>query len=181
VVIRAEKGKLRLQVDGEDEEYGKAKELVYALNDKESSHDNQEEETQSTAEVQCGRETQGGIAGLDRPEECDSALQGDEPYLDPAGSLAESGDGGYACSIGAEEQARVPAVERPGAKAAAEETLRQRQRVVEAYGEVGSGAAETPACINPDYDYLDEQTEETAADLSQETGGDYHAGPFRIP
>jgi transposase InsO family protein len=180
VVIRAEKGKLRMQVDGEDEKYGKAKELIYRLNDKESSHDN-EEENQSTADVQRGRETQGGLAGLDGSEERDPDLQGDEPYLDPAGPLAESGDGGYACSIGAEKPTGVHAVEQSGGKAAAEETLGQRQRVVEACGEVGSSAAETPPCIDPYYDYLDEQTEETARGDCQKTGGDHHAGSFRIP
>lgn len=180
VVIRAEKGKLRMQVDTEDEEYGNTKELVYALNSEENSHDN-EEETQSTAEVQRGRETQGGTADLDGSEKCHPGLQGDEPCLGAAGPLAESGDGGYACSTGAEEQAGVPAVERPGGETAAEETRQSGQRVVEAYGKVGGSAAETPTCIERDYDYLDEQTEETVPGDCQETGGDHHAGPFRIP
>lgn len=178
VVIRAEKGKLRMLVDGDAEGPNKRKELIYPINNSEQNNDNQKE-NESASHVQCGRKTQGSLAGLDRAQERDGGLQGDESQLDPAGSLAEPGHGGYVESVGAEEERRGGSPEQPVGKAVGEETLSPWQRVREVYGSLGITATETPACIKLEDDQSHDPKETTTPDKCGKAGGDNHESSCR--
>ena len=85
VVIHAEKGKVKMLVDGE--EASRQKELVYDLRE---DIDNEE----NTSELQHRGENQGGPVGLDGASFGSTGMPGDVDQQDAAGSLAESGDGG---------------------------------------------------------------------------------------
>ncbi len=178
VVIRAEKGKLRMMVDGEDEGTSDRKELIYPIDNREQNNDNQTE-NESSADVQCRRKTQGGTAGLDGAKERSGDLQRDESQLDPAGSLAEPGNGGYVKSIGTEEERRTGTFEQPVGEAAGEETLRPWKRVVEAYGPLGITATETAACIELDDDQSHDNEETTVPGECWKTGGNHHESSCR--
>jgi len=180
VVIRAEKGKLRMLVDGEDMRRDTGKELIYQLDTKEKSHDH-EKENKGPQDVQCGGKTQGDTAGVDGPEERRSDLQGDGSELDTAGSLAESGDGGYAVSTGAEEKRRSCPFEQPTGEAAGEETLSPEHWLQKAGRPLGITATETAADLGLEDEYVFyEEKEAPAAGDGEKTGGDHHEGPFRL-
>lgn len=182
VVIRAEKGKLRMLVDGEDIERDQAKELIYPLNHMEMRHDNKKE-TKGASEVQCGRETQSSPAGLDGSAERHPDLQGDESDLDAAGPLAESGDGGYAGGTGAEERGVHPA-QQPGGEVAGKETRIPERWLREADGPARiSAAEETTGIVNHAYQShpsYDEEEQERFGGSSAKAGGNHHEGPFGL-
>lgn len=185
VVIRAEKGKLRMLVNKGSESCDNGTELIYALNDndendkKERDHDHQSE-NQSTQEVQHGRETQGGIDGMDGKKERYRGLQGDESELGSIGPVAESGHGGYAFGTCTEEERGHSVVESPVGKTAGEKTCLQKQ-LQETGRPLGVTATETAECIdleeNDTHTHDEEKTTTTGGDGTKACGNHY-AGSF---
>jgi len=87
VVIRAEKGKLRMLVDGKDAGSDESKELIYKIDNREKRRGHKEQ-NESEKNVQRRGETQSGTTGVDGSEKRCPDLQGDEAELDTVGSLA---------------------------------------------------------------------------------------------
>ena len=181
VVIRAEKGKLRMLVNESGEPTGEDKELIYTIDSKERDHDHEKANT-DTQEVQCGGQTQGGTDGMDGKAERYGDLQGDEAELDPAGPVAESGHGGYAECLGAEEKGRLPVAQRPAGETARKEARIAGTRLRKTGRPLGITATETAACIelaDNDTNYHTYGEEETAtAGYGEKTGGNHYEGPF---
>ena len=101
VVLRAEKGRLRLSVDAENDDV--TQEVIYNLNEEGVGHgeDKGREET-NDGELRVDGEVQGGAVGVDGEEEAGRSLPGAVDPVDGAGALAEAGDGGDAAGAGAE-------------------------------------------------------------------------------
>ena len=115
VVLRAEKGKLRLMVDDEGE--GKTKELVYEVNPREEKEERggqdregggREDGTPSRREEKAegvgthgGGEVPGRVDVVDRAEEAGGDLPGDGGGLGGVAAVARSGDGGDASGVAA--------------------------------------------------------------------------------
>ena len=106
VVLRAEKGKLKLSVGNDDLNN---KELEYDLN-KGNNHErnqgiknaeqNPAQENAGDSELQCGGESTGGAGGMDGEGPVLGGLPSDECELDHLQPLAAEGDGGDASGIG---------------------------------------------------------------------------------
>ena len=101
VVLRAEKGKLRLSVDGQDDDV--TQEVVYNLNEEGADYgeDNGREEA-SYDQLRGDGEVPGGAIGVDGKKEAGRDLPGAVDTVDGAGAVAEAGDGGDAAGAGAE-------------------------------------------------------------------------------
>jgi hypothetical protein len=183
VVIRAEKGKLRMLVNESGEPTGEDKELIYTIDSKERDHDHEKANT-NTPEVQCGGKTQGSADGMDGKAERYGDLQGDEAELDPAGPLAESGHGGYAECLGTEAEGRLPAAGQPAGEASGEEARIAGTRLRETGKPLGITATETAECIeladndNNCQTYGEEET--ATAGYGEKAGGNHHEGPFGL-
>ena len=103
VVLRAEKGKLRLSVDDEDDV---TQEVVYNLDDKGDTHgQDQERAEENHAELRSNGEMPGGAVYLDRAEKALGGLPGDAGAVDGLGAVAEAGSGGDAAGPGAPGEA----------------------------------------------------------------------------
>jgi transposase InsO family protein len=126
VVLRAEKGKLRLLVD--DEEEGRSKELVYEVNPREEKGEKEEEDGKGGEGREAGEggererreaggggeeeaegdgaygggEVPGGVVGVDREEEGGRGLPGDGGGVGDLTAVAGPGDGGDAFGVAAE-------------------------------------------------------------------------------
>jgi len=100
VVLRAEKGKLRLSVDDEDDV---TQEVVYNLNDEGDGHgEDKERKETATAELRSDGEMPGGPVDMDGAAQTLGDMPGAVDTLDGAVAVAEAGDGGDA--PGAEAQ-----------------------------------------------------------------------------
>jgi transposase InsO family protein len=177
VVIRAEKGKVRMMVD----ESLDSKEIVYDMKKEENDHGNQETD-QSQADIYSGRKTESGIVCMDGTEIRHRDMQGDETELDSTGPLAESGDGGHAGCPGTEKERSDSGFKHPSEETSGEEAFFQERRHSETGGEAGDSTAKAPVqCFfvdqSGDNEYIEQETqpreEGTAA------GGHYHESPFR--
>jgi hypothetical protein len=117
VVLRAEKGKLRLLVD--DEEEGKSKELVYEVNPKEEKEEEDGkggkggeagedgkagggEEKAPGIGAHGGGEVPGGVDGVDGAEEAGGDLPGAGGGVERFAAVAGPGDGGNAVGLTAQ-------------------------------------------------------------------------------
>lgn len=118
VVIRAEKGKVRMMVD----EALESKEFVYDMKKEDSDHGNQEKD-QNQADIHSGRKTQGSAVCLDGTSDRHRDLPGDEPALGAAGSLAESGNGGDVVRPGTKKEGTNPGFKRSSEQTVGEETF----------------------------------------------------------
>jgi len=102
VVLRAEKGKLRLSVD--DEEDDKTQEVVYNLNEEGAGHgENGEDKKREEAaddEPRGDDEMPGGPGGVDGTAEAGGSMPGAGDTVDGALPVAETGDGGNAPGSG---------------------------------------------------------------------------------
>lgn len=177
VVIRAEKGKVRMMVDEELD----SKELVYDMKKEDSNHDNQETD-QSQTDIYSGRETQSDLICMDGAEKRHRDMQRNEPELDSAGPLAEPGNGRDAGCPGAEEERSDSYFKHPSEKTSGQKTCFQERRHSETGGEAGNGTAQAPeqsSFINQseDNEYTEKETE--TGEESAATGGYYHESPFR--
>ncbi|NTV53983.1 MAG: transposase [Syntrophaceae bacterium] len=100
VVLRAEKGKLRLSVDDEDDV---TQEVVYNLNEEGDNHGKDQGRAEADhAELRSHGEVPGGPVDLDGAEKALGDLPGDAGAVDGAGPVAEAGDGGDAAGTGTE-------------------------------------------------------------------------------
>ena len=106
VVLRAEKGKLRLSVD--DEEDDNTQEVVYNLNEEGDGHgkDDEEQKREEAADnnLRGDGEMQGGPVDMDRAAQALGDMPGAVDTLDGAHALADEGDGGNAPGAGAESE-----------------------------------------------------------------------------
>lgn len=115
VVLRAEKGRLRLSVEADADD--KTQEVIYNLNEGAERHgergeDKGRQEEADRGELRGDGEMQGGVVGMDREAEAGRDMPGDVDPLDDAVAVAEAGDGGDASGPGAEgESGEGPCVE----------------------------------------------------------------------
>jgi transposase InsO family protein len=140
VVIRAEKGQVKMLVDGEDKAEGK--ELVYDLRKEESNHENEKENPQN---VQFARESQSSTVSLDGAAVQYGSMPGNANQLDITGPLAKYGNGGYGEGVGAESEGAETCIERPVGEASGEEDEPAQHSCSETGGEVEEhSATESP-------------------------------------
>jgi transposase InsO family protein len=180
VVIRAEKGQVRMLVDGEAQK--DAKELVYDLKKEDSDH----EEEEKQAIIQPGGESQNRAFAVDRPAFCIGTVPGEGDQLDTVGPLAKPSHGGDSEGINAAVQGKASCTERETGEAAAEEGNEQKW-----CSETGGAAQAHPAAEEPGVapDTVETQGEKGEDDKETEaggrkpggpaTGGDYHEGALR--
>jgi len=178
VVIRAEKGKVRMMVDKD----AQSKELVYDMKKENSDHDFSEG-SKNQAHLYSGRETQSGPFGLDGAKNRCGDLPGDECTLVPAGPVAEPGHGGNAEGPGTEEERKVSSPERTTGEIGCEETVFQKRWTWEVGRPFGSGATEAAqenaSSITSTQDNEKKEEKSIAGDQSTAAGGDYCGSPFR--
>lgn len=157
VVIRAEKGKVRMMLDGEDE--AKGKELVYELEKKELKDENKEETRK--AHVYGGRESQSGFGCVEREAHDYGNEPGDGCLLRPAEQVAESCHGGNAQRAGIQNGSREDTrAEPPAGEASGEEIILQEgsfRQGSEAYSE-SEGIRSIPGNLEENV-YGQEETE----------------------
>ena len=146
VVIRAEKGKLRMMVDGEGE--GQSRELVYEV--KEGVEDESAEQrggagaARGADPLQRAGQMPGGVGDLGREAQACGSLSGTGHPVGPAESMAGSGDGGYAQSFGAADQNGAGEGTGPGSQAGAVAGAQSRGAGGET-GPTGVAAGQNPA------------------------------------
>ncbi len=98
VVLRAEKGRLRLSVDDEDDV---TQEVVYNLNEEGDNHGKDEERAEAVHDESRGDgEVPGGPVGLDGAAQAGASLPGTADPVDGAVAVAEAGNGGNAAGPG---------------------------------------------------------------------------------
>jgi transposase InsO family protein len=97
VVLRAEKGKLKLSVS--DQNNNQEQELTYDLNQQQNRKDGTEKEN-SNANTQRPGQSPGGAGGVDGAVQAGGSLPPVEHQLDHLQPLATAGDGGDAPSLG---------------------------------------------------------------------------------
>ncbi len=101
VVLRAEKGRLRLSVDAEEDD--KTQEVVYNLNDEGAGHgEDKKREEAADDKLRSDGEVPGGPLGMDGAAQARGDMPGAEGPVDGADTVAEAGDGGNAAGAGAE-------------------------------------------------------------------------------
>jgi transposase InsO family protein len=101
VVLRAEKGRLRLSVDAEEDD--KTQEVIYNLNEEGDGHGEDKGREEAAAdELRGDGEMQGGALDMDGEAQARGDLPGAVDTLDGACALAETGDGGDAPGAGVE-------------------------------------------------------------------------------
>jgi hypothetical protein len=143
VVLRAEKGRLRLSVDAENDDV--TQEVVYNLNDEGDNHGKDKGRTEAAdGELRGDGEVSGGAVGVDGEAETCGDMPGASGPLDGACTVAETGDGGDAAGAGVEGE--------PGEGSCAEPT---------ASGDAGEEAAA-----------VRHSTGQTAKDTPEGAGGD---------
>jgi transposase InsO family protein len=99
VVLRAEKGKLRLSVDDDDDI---TQEVVYNLNEEGDNHGKDQERTEAADDkLRSDGEMPGGPVDMDGAAQTLGGLPGDVHPVDGAHAVAEAGDGGHAAGLGA--------------------------------------------------------------------------------
>jgi transposase InsO family protein len=96
VVIRAEKGKVKMLLDGE--EPGKDKELEYDVSEHSTEERNEENETDLHSEGK----VRSGTVGMERAAQAVGGMQGSGDHVAAAGELAEDGTAGNAQGAGTE-------------------------------------------------------------------------------
>ena len=103
VVLRAEKVRLRLSVDAEDDDT--TQEVVYNLNDEGDSHgkDSENKGREETADdkLRSDGEMQGGPVHMDGAAQALGSVPGTDDTVDGPFAVAEAGNGGHAPGAGA--------------------------------------------------------------------------------
>ena len=100
VVIRAEKGKVKMLVD--DEETGKEKELIYDVNE---SNNAEEKDAESQKELSGETQVRSGALGMERAPEAGGGMPGAADPVAAAQHLAGYGDEGDDAGAGSETDA----------------------------------------------------------------------------
>jgi transposase InsO family protein len=93
VIIRAERGDVRMQVEGEEIQSGRAAE---------ANHDGDGEDRATTQADQCAGEVPGGSGGVGRSADGQRGVPADGDPIRPVYPVAGGGDGGYALGSGAD-------------------------------------------------------------------------------
>ena len=169
VVIRAEKGKVKMLVDGKDQP--PEKELVYDVR-----KDIQDEDTQTSPEnIRPATENYGRAIDLDRTTHDSANLSGDGHQPDAAWPVAESGHRGDAQDPGSDEKRSPAAAQPPSYTADRKEAGRPQQET----GKATQGGPEdkTGQC-NIAQDSCDEKTSYDATGGPTQGRGD-HEGSLR--
>jgi transposase InsO family protein len=178
VVIRAEKGQVRMLVAGEAQ--NDTKELVYDLR----KEDSNEDQTQQ-AVIQPGGEGKGGAYDLERPTLSIGTVPGATAQLDAFKSLAEPGHRGDGKGVITGDQGEITCALRSAGEAFGEEGNKTHWG-----GQAGGAAQEHPAAEAPEHHLMivevygendeDESREEGGAEPScPAAGGDHHEGALR--
>ena len=175
VVIRAEKGKVRMMVD----ETLDSKELVYDMKKEDNDHDDHQEKDQEQADIHRGRKTESGLIGLDGTENRHRDMPGDELALGVAESLAEPGHGRNAGSPGAETEGVRTDFKRSSGETPGEEAVLQERGNSETGGEAGNGTAETARQGFFIRQPGDNEQKTGKGEKSASAGGYHHEGPLR--
>jgi transposase InsO family protein len=103
VVLRAEKGRLRLSVEAENDDV--TQEVVYNLNEEGENHgEDKGREKEADGELRGDGEVQGGPVGVDGKEETSGNMPGVVDTLGGPFTVAEAGDGRNAPGAGAESE-----------------------------------------------------------------------------
>jgi transposase InsO family protein len=170
VVIRAEKGKVRMLVDGEAG--ASQKELVYDTR-KDIDHEHDQNPTQ---ELRASAEDNRGALDLERAADERAALSGDGHQPGPPWPVAESGDRGNAPGAGPQAEGSA-ATDQPAALAA------DREEACRLHGEAGEAVASNPEAQGGDQPLTRDGGDETgcehpAADGPAAGRGD-HEGALR--
>lgn len=168
VVIRAEKGKVRMLVDGE--EASREKELVY---DARKDIDHEDNPTQS---IRPTKENHGRAVDLDRTAHDSTNLPGDGDQPDAFGPVAEPGHRGDAQGPGSDEK-RSPAAAQPPSYAADRKEACRPQPEAGSSAQGGSGGKEDRYCITERWGSY-EKTSIDAADGTGKSRAD-HEGSLR--
>jgi transposase InsO family protein len=106
VVLRAEKGKLRLTLDNEDDKQN-TQELIYNLEQGENDHGKDREDDQKTTadkELHGAGEVPGGVIDLDGTQKTGGSMPGADHTVGAAVALADAGNGRDAASVTAADQ-----------------------------------------------------------------------------
>lgn len=99
VVLRAEKGKLKLELS--DPKNQTTQELVYDLNQSQNAHDqNTAAQTPARSQLSGHRESPGRAGGLDREVQTSGSVPATQDQLDHLPTMAATGDGRHAPGIG---------------------------------------------------------------------------------
>jgi transposase InsO family protein len=169
VVIRAEKGKVKMLVDGKDHQ--PEKELVYDVR-----KDIKDEDTQTSPEnIRPTTKNNGRAVDLDRTAHDSANLPGDGDQPDAFGSVAEPGHRGDAQGPGSNEE-RSPAAAQPSSYTADRKEAGRPQQEV---GKAAQGGPEDETGQRSiAQDDCDEKTSYDAAGGPAEGRGD-HEGPLR--
>jgi transposase InsO family protein/transposase-like protein len=180
VVIRAEKGQVRMLVDGEAQK--DAKELVYNLRKEDSDH----EEEEKQAVIQPGGEGQNRAFAVERSALSIGTVPGKRDQLDTVGPLAKPGHGGDGEGVNAGKQGETACAERKTGEVAGEE-----DHEAQWCGKAGGATQDYPEAENPG-DLLmtvethgekgqdDKKAEEGGAEPGgPAAGGDHHEGTLR--
>jgi hypothetical protein len=172
VVIRAEKGKVKMLVDDQKEK--QEKELVYDIR-KDVHHESSQE---NAADVRSAAENNGRIVDLDGAAHDIGSVPGDGRELHIAGPVAESGDGGDADGAYTEEEAARRCAECPFNEANREkyhEPVRQACEAGRAFGD--HPERQKANGIAKDVTYGESRQE--GGDESEEESGSDHESALR--
>lgn len=124
VVLRAEKGKLRLSVDAEEDDI--TQEVIYNLNEEGDNHGEDKERQEKTDDKLRGYgEMPGSAFGMDGEAQDRGDMQGAVDTRGGVFAVAEAGDGGNASGSGAESEPG----ERPGTEPSASGNDREKAPV----------------------------------------------------
>ena len=107
VVLRAEKGRLRLSVADEHED--KVQEVIYNLNEERPDHgedgaEGKKGDVSADSGIFGGTEMHGGIVDMDGAANGNGNMSGTVDTVDGPFAVAEAGDGGHAASVGTQGQ-----------------------------------------------------------------------------
>jgi len=164
VVIRAEKGKVRMLVDGD--ETSREKELVY---DARKDIDHENSQTKSQKIVRPAAENHRRVIGMDRAADNDPDVPGDGHQFESAQPVAESGHGGDA---GGPESQKAPAA---GSTELTPETTDRKEPA-------GPDRKDTEAFASHreiQSVVVSERADEKATIEKPSEGGSNHEGPLR--
>ena len=169
VVIRAEKGKVRMLLDNESG--ASQKELVYdARKDIDHEHDQN-----PTPGLRTAAEDNRGAFDLERAENDRAALSGDGHQRSAVGPVAEPGDRGDAPGAGSQEEGSA-AADQPAARAA------DREEACRHHGEAGEAVAGDPEAQGGDHSLTRDGGDETGTERRAEgpaAGRADHEGALR--
>lgn len=177
VVIRAEKGKVRMMVDGKEKE--KNHELVYEIEKDNINHENSSKTTEEAENIQCGREGQSGSVPVVGTPYSHGSMQRDEREQRPAVQMAAPCHGGYPVSSGIETgPGEATGIEQPCRSPYGEEDYfapRYEEPPRRETGKYPEGEAQGTGII-PAYAYEEKGQNQNGPAACPEPGADHHAG-----